>query len=286
MIYFQSSHGSETVQASFARAVAVSTEVLRAPLAPSPQPEVVRTSRRLRGAETQPNRLVTAAASDCFAVRVGTASVDRLEQFLSRLVASLHACGFSTIPHESGLRICAEGETVRLTIAEQIDRRDHMPIPEVPSGRLEVQLEPIYAIRGDSPRRKFTDGKKQTVETLLGKIVGAIAATAAAKRERDEYYRQLQRERQQREEARLAAERNAVREQERVAALDSVLEAQERLARVKRLVLRLNGASSRRGAAMETFLAWATAYAVTLEELLEPERLYDHLERSGLFDDG
>lgn len=276
---------SEAVQAAFERAVAVSAEVLRASIAPSPQPEVVRTIRRLRGPETQPNRLVAAAASDCFAVRVGTASVDRLERFLSRLVASLHACGFSTIPHESGLRIGAEGETVKLTISEQIDRRDDMPIPQVPSGRLEVQLEPIYAIRGDSPRRKFADGKKQTVEALLPAIMGAIAATAAAKRERDEYYRQLQLERVQREEARLADERKAARDKERVAVLDRVLGAHERLAKVKCLLARLDGPDPPAAAAMEAFLAWATAYVVSLEESLEPARLSDQLARSGLFDE-
>lgn len=286
-IHSRSTQGmSEAVRAAFERAEAASAEVVRAPVAPSPQPEVARTIRRIRKPEPEPNRLVETAAPDCFAIKVGTASVNRVEQFLSRLVASLQACGFSTVAHDGGLRICAGGETVKFALTEQLERPSIAQWDEVPSGRLEVQLEPIYAIRGDSPRRTFTDGKKQTVETLLGKILGAIAATAAAKRERDEYYRQLQRERQQREEARLVDERKAGREQERVALLDGVMEAQERLARVKRLVSRLYGAGPRHGPAMETFLAWATAYAVTLERSLEPARLSDHFERSGLFDDG
>lgn len=319
MIYARAAEGhSEALLAAKKKAESVSAAVFREENAPERHFSVVLTIARLRKRKSDPRRLVTVSAPDCFKVTAGPASIERVERFLARLVRAVEAAAWKIRPSETGLCVLAEGETVTIAISETMEETRHAPTREdmlklarwerkrkrdqqagifrpisdrpsfptsdyAPNGQLQVRLEAVYGIRGPSPRRTFADGKTQTIESLFGEIVVGIALAAAGKREHREFYEEQRREREEREQRRLQAERREALLEQRISALDQLLEAHERIAKVERFLDRLDRGSEDRPEALTPFLVWARSHVADLEAALAPARLAEALAQTGLF---
>lgn len=207
VIYARGTTGlSDAMLAAMERAQSVSADAPREGGAAERHASVPLTIVRLRKGKSDSKQLVAASGADCFKVAVGPASIQRVEQFLIRLVGAVNASGWKIQPGEDSLRVLAEGETVTLAISEAMEETKHIPTAEellklerwkrkrerdqqadifrrifdrpsippwdyAPSGKLQVQLEQVYGIQGPSLRRTFADGKTQAIESLFDEII-------------------------------------------------------------------------------------------------------------------
>lgn len=313
-----SEHESEAMSDARDRATAAS---LAEPILIDEHPVVTKTMARLRKGKADDRGLVSLSKQDSFAVSMAPASFDRIEPFLLQLIGAFLARDYQLERGEHGIRIAAEGETIGMTISEIVDRVRHEPtedelerqrrweakrartiarggwesmfdrpqIPEwdyVPGGRLQVDLEQVYALQGVSPRRKFADGKTQTIESLVEEIVVGIAVLAVVKRERREANERWQRNYEEEQRRRAEAERQAALNARKIKFLDEVLDIRERMGRLEKWLAATPDPTEVGDApGYVAFHAWAAAYAKELHARLAPEHLDQNISSNSLFPD-
>lgn len=223
-------------------------------------PKAAKTVARLRSAKVKGR--VRVAGSGCFTVLASTATADRVESVLGRLLRARDGRGWGVAAGPQGLALDVDGETISFELIETTDRVPHVlaeqerraieaynaraekarrtgayvstwdkpRIPEwdhLPNGKLSLVLEEKARWRG--VRRTFSDRKTQTVESLVDCIVEALAAYAA----------ETKRRRMEDEKARIRAQEEHLRreQQKRLAQIDErrVEFAERQISRLERL---------------------------------------------------
>ncbi|MCP2298342.1 hypothetical protein APR11_004787 [Nocardia amikacinitolerans] len=172
---------------------------------------------------------------------VSASLVPRVLRFLHVLLTecAAHGCALRwSADKKDGIRIEVEGLQYRLTIAEEVEKRELLPTPEelagrktyawqrvqaetrmVPNGRLVVSLH--GATRWD--RRNWADRKRWTIEDKISAILEEIDKRVFAERERQAAAEREEQQRQRDWEAAMESARAQFQEDRRIAALDALL---------------------------------------------------------------
>jgi hypothetical protein len=149
-----------------------------------------------------------------FAVAASAEQAERVSRLLDRLVRAVEARGWQVVDGEPGLHLAPEGEEIGFELAEQTQRVPHrrteaerlalekyeaakarvarsrtwsyVEPPAIsewdyePTGQLVLTLAEGAYVKG--MRRKFSDGKTQRLEQLVGPILESLAVYAASRK--------------------------------------------------------------------------------------------------------
>jgi len=146
-----------------------------------------------------------------------------------------------------------------------------------------VRIQSERSPWGDAIRRNFSDSRTRTVITIIPRIVGAIAAIAAAKKANRVFEVRRQAAAQKAAREYEVLQRRRAHEQKAVALLDKLLAEQEAEVRLRSLANTLregNGDNSR----MELFLQWLDRRLLETGATNSPAALEKRLAEAGLFD--
>jgi hypothetical protein len=158
------------------------------------------------------------------------------------LLVAAEVQGFKAGGGEDGIGLVVDGEPVAFAIEEQTEKSAHVPTAEdarrladrrrwggpdpfvpkydhSPSGRLAIL---VNANPYSGLRRKFADGRTQTLETMIPDILVNLAAHAALIRERRREAEEAHKRQLEAEARRRLQEAFASREKEREAFIDAV----------------------------------------------------------------
>jgi len=266
----------------------------------APHPLIEKTDRSLRAAKANSNGLVTPRATGCLAVSVGPHSIDRATLILDSLVKALESRGFpvmATVEKSGFTHVEVLTETIgfrleetldkkerELTAAQKRDREEYSWMssrrPEYdyfPSGRLALVIG--ESAGGTGTRRRWGDGKKQTLETLLNRVVAGLIQAAddkkEARRQHEEWERKRQEERRQRHEAEVKRREADARVKEfeaNVAAWYRVHELNHYVEAVRAEAIRRHG-SVEQDSELGRWLAWAERRMASMNPLHESKPL-------------
>ncbi len=284
-------------------------------------PVIRGTLAALRKAKPSDHGLVSVEGAEVIRCTVSPAAVDRLADFLPKLLGAAAVQGFEIEIADKGARFKSAEETITVSIIETIDRTPHAPteaelakvaawerkrdtarhrdswsfilnydrprIPEwdyVPTGKIGLEFEQVWTRSRVAPRRAFRDGKTQTLEAMVSDIAVGLAVLAAAKAQVRLEQDARQRTWQTEQDRREQAARLAFIEERRAKALDAILVDMESLDRLRRLirVLREEQVDSTEPR-VATFLAWADAKLVARMARLSPAALEAQFQDSRLF---
>jgi len=174
-----------------------------------PRPLVQKTARSLRKAKQGEDGLVRPRAKQALNVVVSPESVDRAMRIMDALVRGLEQRSHRVVILNEEERVGTfaeiEGEHVEFWLKEVVDRKEREPTPKErrakerhpwfyrtpfyryePTSRLFLQ---IVTHQYDGHRRRWSDGKRQRLETCLNPFVASILRIAdglAADRQRRE----------------------------------------------------------------------------------------------------
>lgn len=266
----------------------------------SPHPLVEKTDRSLRAAKADAKGLVTPRAKGCLAVTVGPQSIDRASLILNALLKALESRGFpvtaadekSELTHVEvltetiGFRLeeTLDKKARELSAAEKRRREQYSWMssqrPEYdyfPSGKLALVIGESSG--GTGTRRRWGDGKKQSLETLLNRFVAGLIQAAddkkEARRQREEWERKWEEERRQRHKAevqRREAETRAKEFEANVAAWHRAHELNQYVEAVRAEVVRRHG-SVDENSEVGQWLAWAESCVASIDPLHESKPL-------------
>ncbi len=147
------------------------------------------------------------------------------------------------------------------------------------TGEFALQVEGY----SDGVRRKWADGKTQTVESLLDDIVigieALLAARKAAREEREERQRVWEELSRRRD---LARQRNE-REGKRLTYIRSVMDLGDEADRLRRWLDRPEVKTGGAGTDYASLVAWVKQRVSNLEATLDPSHIDDDLKAKKLF---
>ncbi len=144
----------------------------------------------------------------------------------------------------------------------------------------------VFQVEGysDGVRRKWADGKTQTVERLLDDIVVGIVALLAARKQGREEREARQREWQELERRRGLARRRSEREEKRLTYIRSIFDLSEEADRIRNWLDRPQIKNAvEAGEDFIRMMAWAKTRLATLEATVDPQNLGDDLKSKKLF---
>jgi hypothetical protein len=173
---------------------------------------------------------------------IAPASLERSLSFIARLFAAAKAQGFVPQARDDGLVLIVDGERITFAVEEQTEKTPHVQTAEdkrqlaeyerwgwpgprlrkydhLPSGRLALLIN-VNSYGG--LRRKFADGRTQTIETMVPEILVNLAAHAALIRERRREAEEAHKRQLEAEARRRLQEAFASREKEREAFVDAL----------------------------------------------------------------
>ncbi|MUO80577.1 hypothetical protein GOZ80_07845 [Agrobacterium vitis] len=190
-------------------------------------PYLAATRRMISKARPDDQGFVSARSKGAVPLKIAPASIERGIRVLSQLFALAETQGHLPKATEDGLVLVVENESIAFGLEEQPEKTLHQPTPaelkrrderarwgyttdpwlkydQFPSGRLAIV---IHANAYSGLRRTYSDGKTQTLESMLSDIlagfVGHAAHISERRRESDErerHYREAEAQRE-REEA-------------------------------------------------------------------------------------
>ena len=228
----------------------VQLERAEATIAPEDHPAVARLRQKLQTERAMEHMVVHAKGPQYFDVNVAPTSLDRVFGVLNVIARELEANGHKFQSDENYLAINAEGEIISFSIVEKTDKVPHVQtdtetatlakwqkaydlkikregwafdfdkpkIPEHdlrPNGLLVLELD-VKDTYLQGFRRKFSDGKGQSLEKLIPQIMVGIATCAAAAKERREYLERRDREYEEEKQRRRMNERRENLEKKRI----------------------------------------------------------------------
>lgn len=287
-----------------------------APPVAEPHPAIRKTAQTLRKARPNSAGSVRAFGDGLCGLEVSSAQAERAIAFLDALARGLETKGLALKPNGQAMMVADGPDNAIFTLKERTRSEPHIPTEaeraaeEKRRQRLErasggsswsfdfpskaypdfdtaYMGELAFQIDGysDGVRRRWADGKTQTVETLLDSIITGImvllAARKAVREEREERQRQWEEMARRRGLARQRQER----EEKRLTYLRSVLDLSDELARLRAwlreaMCLRQSGSC---GENLLRLIAWATERERALAKALEAERLDADLLAKQLF---
>lgn len=263
-------------------------------------PLVEKTDRSLRAAKADAKGLVTPRAKGCLAVTVGPQSIDRASLILDALAKALESRGFpvTAADEKSGLtHVEILTETIGFRLEEALDKKERelsaaekrrreqyawlsSRRPEYdyfPSGKLALVIGESSG--GTGSRRRWGDGKTQSLETLLNRFVAGLIQAAddkkAARLRHEEWERKRQEERQQRHKAevqRREAEARAKEFEANVAAWYRAHELNQYVEAVRAEAIRRHGSVDEHSEVGQ-WLAWAERCVASMNPLHESKPL-------------
>jgi hypothetical protein len=197
-------------------------------------PAISTTAKALRKAKPNADEVVGASGHGCCGIEVGAASVERTIAVLDAIARALDARGLKVEPTGNFTRVALPPDSLTFSLVERIEKRNHVPTVEelakeeqlrkkqernnrlgiwsfngeraypefdfIRTGELGIQIKDEYV---GGMRRNWTDGKRQTLESLVEGIASGIFAYLAGVKARREEHERRQREWERRQ--RLAA---------------------------------------------------------------------------------
>ena len=167
--------------------------------------ELAATAKAISKIKAKPGELVAISGRGVVPMTITAAVGERALAWLEKLLFEGEGLGACLEETEKGARLALDGETVAFRIDEKQSRAPHVPTPKEleekarrdrwggyssdpwpkydysPCGELSLVIDPD----GYSPlRRKYADGKTQTLEKMTAEILAGFAAHAASIRER------------------------------------------------------------------------------------------------------
>lgn len=230
---------------------------------------VQRMEKALSRARAGHDGFLHVAKPGLFTVSISEASVNRTLSILNRLTIEGEALGYGIEKGENSLHFIVNDEKISLALSEKTDRVPHEPtekelsnlnkweakrqryaargewfsdwdkpaIPELdhaPNGKLVIEIDKDN--QWDGLRRKFSDGKRQRLENLIGEILVAAATCAAAmkakREERERQHLKWEEESRRRKEV----ERQRLLGQKRWEFLEKQIEQFEHVQRVEKFI--------------------------------------------------
>lgn len=312
--------GETAVVAGAREAARVRASDRRTEVETSSDPIVEGTILALRAATPSDVGIVSIEGADVVTCEVAPSSFERVATILRRLGAAAAHQGFRLEAGDRRARFVGDGETIGLSIVEQVRRSKHVLTaaeqkledawrrkserrwnsnswdeefelrPSFPqwdhecTGRLGIELERVNVQVGQGPRATFRDARVQRLDTMADDIAVALAVLAAANREERERRAEAERLRLEakRERERPLRERHV--EERRREGLDGVLNEMAALDRFRMLVGRLRGIDEHAAEPRTLeFLRWAEGELARREAELVPEALERRFSEIRLF---
>jgi hypothetical protein len=248
-------------------------------------------------------------------VDVAAARVERAISFLDALARALEKNGLVLVPRGQAMGVTAGADEAIFTLKERTRQEKHSPTgaelaaeeqrqkkltrthgtaspwllslnrtyPEfdtVYTGEFVLQIEG----HSDGVRRKWADGKTQTVERLLDDIVVGINALLAVRKQQREKNEAWQREWKEEERRRGLAKQRSEREERRLTYIRSIFELNDEADRLRDWLDRdeIKDASDV-GDDFARLVAWAQARLSALEATTHPRNLDEDLKAKKLF---
>jgi len=249
---------------------------------------------------------------------VSPLGAERAASVLNALLATAIAAGYAVEAKDG--RLVVDGEPITLQFSEKVDRIAHAPtdkelravasfeaeqerqrrrggwvsdygrpyIPEfdhVPNGLLILEID--KGSHWDGLRRKFTDGKRQRLETMVSGILTAAATIAAYRKEQREKARVARIEAEEREKVRRENERRMRLHTKRPEYLEKLVAAAEKARRLEGFVeAYLNRFPADELPEMALlWIDWTKGNIDSLYREIAPETVVATLKKYGLDDD-
>ena len=284
-------------------------------------PLVQPTFDKLSKAKYKPGEFVTVTGSRHFFVTCSSTLADRVGQILNRLVTQSQTLGYVFEKSGTGMLLVVESEKITIGLGEKRDRIPHRKTekeiaalekwqtkynrkkeawdwisdwdkPEVPdweyppNGRLMIELDQGQ-FHSDGLRRKFSDGKRQRLENLIGGILVSAASISAERKDHAERLRLQKLEWQEQDRQRKEAERVKTLETKRWECLELQMLRHEKACRVESFVDTFKKINKGKQLPQDCqkFIRWAESTSHRLREEGSPEAISLTLERYNLMDD-
>lgn len=280
-----------------------------------PHRVISRTAKALRKGPPDRNGGVRAFGEGLCGVAVAADRVERAISFLDGLARTLEQNGLILVARGQAMGVTSGADEAVFTLKERTRQEKHSPTGEelaeeerrrkklekthgsvspwlLSLDRAYPEFDTIYTgefafqIEGysDGVRRKWADGKTQTVERLLDDIVVGIIALLAARKQDREDREVRQRERKELERRRALASRRSDREEKRLTYIRSVFDLNDEAGRLRDWLDReeIKNAGDA-GDDFDRLVAWARARLSTLEATTDPHNLDEDLKSKKLF---
>jgi hypothetical protein len=252
-------------------------------------------------------------------------TVDRTGAVLRQFVATGERAGLALVNVEDAVAWHCEGETIGFELIEVPDQVKHVATqkeldavarwkrereerhrrfgywrdwgePKIPKweqryqGRLAIKLEEVRLKSertwwGEPMQRTFSDTRTRDVARAIPRVIGAVAAMAAAKKANREFEERKRAEDDEAARQRQAAERQRLLDERASALLEQLLDENEYVARLKGLILTLRDTGSSGGARFGRLLRWAELRLEQKSNRLKPATIEERLSEAGAFED-
>lgn len=226
-------------------------------------------------------------------LKVAPNSIDRTLQLLPRLFALAETEGYHPKISDTGLDLATEDVSISFGVEERPRKTPHEPTaaelkrkddnlrwgfsraawPQYdysPSGRLAIV---IHANSWSGLRRSYSDGKTQSIETMLPEIVADLAEHAAHRTERRRADEERERQYRGAEIRRKRAEAFGAREKRRLEFVDAIHEQLLERSRLSAVLVHLETASTEDSNRAQSILAWIRRRIQQIDALTSPEFL-------------
>jgi hypothetical protein len=280
---------------------------------------IKRTAQALRKAKPDANGAVQAIGDGLCGVDVAATNVERVIALLEALAGKLEAKSLPLKPTGQAMSVTVGLDSATFTITERTRREKHIPTPEDLAaeerrrkklrrhwhssapwndayvslvGRAYPEFDVVYTgalafqIEGYSEgvRRRWADGKTQTVEALLDDITVGLEAVLAVRKSRREEQEERERRWQERARRRELARKRAEREEERANYLNSIINAHNKIGRLHQWLADAEAVSkSSAPSALTQLINWARQRLAKLETMVDPVHIDHDLKEKGLF---
>ena len=281
-----------------------------------PHRAISRTAKALRKGPPDRNGGVRAFGDGLCGMEVAVVRVERAISFLHALAQGLEKNGLALLAKGQSMGVAAGEDEAVFTLKERTRQEKHNPTGAELAAEEQRQkklakthgsvspwiasLEPraypefdtiytgdfVFQVEGysDGVRRKWADGKTQTVERLLDDIVVGIIALLAARKQGREEREARHREWQEMERRRALARRRSEREEKRLTYIRSILDLSNEADRLRNWLHRSEIKNAGEvGDDFVRLITWARARLATLEATIDPQHLSDDLKTKKLF---
>jgi len=280
-------------------------------------PIIRRTAQVLRKAKVDSSGGVRAVGDGLCGVEVSSTKVERAIALLNALVLGLAAKDLSPQPTGKGVIVAIAPDSAEFTMKERTRWEKHIPTAEelaaqerrqkrsnrtssyawsdsglsyygrsYPEKDLAYSGQFVLQVEGwaDGVRRKWADGKKQTVESLLDDIVLGIVTLLAVRKASRERREEQDRQWQERARRRELENRRVEREQSRRTYLAQVIAIETEISELRQWLARQKVATVNH---LETnfgrLVAWAGQRLADLEATVSQENLEEDLASKPMF---
>lgn len=256
-------------------------------------PSLTATRRAISKARTDDQGFAAARSKGVVPLKIAPASLERGIRVLSQLFALAETQGYVPKATEDGLVLVVENESIAFGLEEQPEKTLHQPTPaelkrrnerarwgyttdpwpkydQFPSGRLAIV---IHANSYSSLRRTYSDGKAQTLETMLPDILAGFVGHAAYIGERRRESNERERRHREAEARRQREEAFNSREKRRMEFVDAIHEQLTQREKLNAVLRHLEDATSEDAARVSAMTTWVRLRLKQIDALISPHFL-------------